>query len=278
MMDPPPTSVQADGSKGHKQSEGGELGSDEDGRWNSSTLMEIAERSTRDKDISSLQQELNKCAKQAKNEGKYACDTVGCGYRSKKLWNLKAHCVRKSHNSSHLTTTTEVHSCPECGKIFSRKSNLKAHRESKKFPCQQEIKQAQINLLQVKGVEYEDKTCKVRQTLKRQALKRQALRQKINVASNLSWHGIKQESSSIGFDDSPSPDFKWSDAKHILKDLSLSYVALGDYVVIMNDREDVTFSGEPYIALQLWFNTKTGKVICRDVLYKNRSSRKTDSQ
>ena len=33
----------------------------------------------------------------------------------------------------------EVHTCPECGKTFGRKSNLKAHRESlhygKKFPC-----------------------------------------------------------------------------------------------------------------------------------------------
>ena len=66
-----------------------------------------AERSRhRDEDISSLQQELNKCAKQAKNEGKYACDTVGCGYRTKKLWNLKAHCERKSHQSFHLTKTS----------------------------------------------------------------------------------------------------------------------------------------------------------------------------
>ena len=61
MMDPPPT---PDGSKGRQQCEGGELGSDEDGRWNASTLIEISERSPhRDMDISSLQQELNKCAK-----------------------------------------------------------------------------------------------------------------------------------------------------------------------------------------------------------------------
>ena len=88
-----------------------------------------------------------------------------------------------------------------------------------------------------------------------------ALKQKMNEAPDLSDPIIKQESSPIGFDDSTRPDFKWSDATHILKDLSLSYVVLGDYVVIMNDHEDVTFSGEPYIALQLWFNTKTGKVL-----------------
>ena len=39
----------------------------------------------------------------SKHEGKYACDTVDCDYRSRKLWNLKAHCLRKSHNSSHFT-------------------------------------------------------------------------------------------------------------------------------------------------------------------------------
>ena len=91
------------------------------------------------------------------------------------------------HRKEKHSGVTEVHSCPECGKTFGRKSNLKAHRESLhygiKFPCQlcdqiftnrssmnqhikkkhhikthQEIKQkAQINLLQVKGVEYEDK-------------------------------------------------------------------------------------------------------------------------
>ena len=38
----------------------------------------------------------------SKQEGKYACDTVHCDYRSKKLWNLKAHCKRKSHDSSHI--------------------------------------------------------------------------------------------------------------------------------------------------------------------------------
>ena len=85
----------------------------------------------------------------------------------------------------------------------------------------------------------------------------------MNEASNLSDPIIKQESFPIGLDESARPDFKRSDATHILKDLSLSYVVLGDYVVIMNDHEDVTFSGEPYIALQLWFNTKTGNVICR---------------
>jgi KRAB domain-containing zinc finger protein len=43
------------------------------------------------------------------------------------------------NNFSIISGVMEVHTCPECGKTFGRKSNLKAHRESlhygKKFPC-----------------------------------------------------------------------------------------------------------------------------------------------
>ena len=39
----------------------------------------------------------------SKYEGKYACGTTDCGYRSKKLWNLQAHCKRKSHYSSNTS-------------------------------------------------------------------------------------------------------------------------------------------------------------------------------
>ena len=45
-------------------------------------------------------------SRKPKNEGKYACDTKGCEYRSIRRDNLKAHCLRKSHHSSHLGTTT----------------------------------------------------------------------------------------------------------------------------------------------------------------------------
>jgi uncharacterized C2H2 Zn-finger protein len=44
------------------------------------------------------------------------------------------------HKKEKHSGTTEIHTCPECGKTFGRKSNLKAHRDSlhygKKFPCQ----------------------------------------------------------------------------------------------------------------------------------------------
>ena len=81
----------------------------------------------------------------------------------------------------------------------------------------------------------------------------QDLIQKAGGATNQLVPLIKQENNLLGFED----------VTNILKDLCLSYVVVGDYVIIMNNREDVTFSGEPYIALQVWFNTRTGKIMCR---------------
>jgi uncharacterized C2H2 Zn-finger protein len=52
------------------------------------------------------------------------------GFASKSLF---------GHRKEKHSGVMEVHTCPECGKTFGRKSNLKAHRESlhygKKFPC-----------------------------------------------------------------------------------------------------------------------------------------------
>ena len=48
--------------------EGGERDCDENGRWEPSTMAKIAERTPRNKIISSVQQELYKCAKQYKDK------------------------------------------------------------------------------------------------------------------------------------------------------------------------------------------------------------------
>ena len=43
-----------------------------------------------------------------KNEGKFVCDTVGCGYRTKFVGNLKTHCNRLSHSSSSITKPSKT--------------------------------------------------------------------------------------------------------------------------------------------------------------------------
>ena len=63
--------------------------------------------------------------------------------------------------------------------------------------------------------------------------------------------------------DSAQPEFDLSEATSVLNALALTSVTLGDYLVVMNNQEDATISGEPYLALQLWLNMKSGKVINR---------------
>ena len=58
-------------------------------------------------------------------------------------------------------------------------------------------------------------------------------------------------------------EFKWNEVLSALATLSLKYVALGDYIVVLNGQIDATIAGEPYLALQLWLNMKSGKVISR---------------
>ena len=53
------------------------------------------------------------------------------------------------------------------------------------------------------------------------------------------------------------------EAMEALNMLSLASVTIGDYLVITNKKEDVTIAGEPYIALQLWLNVRSGRVISR---------------
>ena len=54
------------------------------------------------------------------------------------------------------------------------------------------------------------------------------------------------------------PQFNLDDAIGALKVLSLNSVTFGDYLVVLNDHEDAMICGEPYLALQLWLNLKSG--------------------
>ena len=44
---------------------------------------------------------------------------------------------------------------------------------------------------------------------------------------------------------------------NIIKELSLSYLEIGNYLVIVKSDFDMVISEEPYLALMLLFNTKT---------------------
>lgn len=63
--------------------------------------------------------------------------------------------------------------------------------------------------------------------------------------------------------DGSKPLLDFHEAMGALNMLSLASVTIGDYLVITNNREDVTIAGEPYLALQLWLNVRSGKVISR---------------
>ena len=57
--------------------------------------------------------------------------------------------------------------------------------------------------------------------------------------------------------------FNLEEVKDVVKALSLNSVTMGDYEVIMNSVEDITILGEPYLALQLWLNMRSGKFMGR---------------
>ena len=63
--------------------------------------------------------------------------------------------------------------------------------------------------------------------------------------------------------DGSKPLLNLHEAMGALNMLSLASVTIGDYVVVTNSREDVTIAGEPYLALQLWLNVRSGRVISR---------------
>ena len=53
------------------------------------------------------QTEIKTRGKKRANEGKFVCDTVECGYRSKWIGNLKQHCKNASHHASCLSPDKE---------------------------------------------------------------------------------------------------------------------------------------------------------------------------
>ena len=58
-------------------------------------------------------------------------------------------------------------------------------------------------------------------------------------------------------------ELKWNEVLSYLANLSLTWVTIGEYMVVMSSKIDVTIGGEPYLARQLWFNVKSGKIISR---------------
>ena len=55
----------------------------------------------------------------------------------------------------------------------------------------------------------------------------------------------------------------WEETLRTLSTLSLTCANLGDYLIIMNEDVDVIICGEPYTAIQLWFEKKSCKFLGR---------------
>ena len=58
--------------------------------------------------------------------------------------------------------------------------------------------------------------------------------------------------------DGPDFEFMSEEVADVLKALHLNSLVMGDYLVIVNGVADITYLGEPYLALQLWFNMTSG--------------------
>ena len=63
--------------------------------------------------------------------------------------------------------------------------------------------------------------------------------------------------------DTEGVKFDKKDLKTALRSLSLTWAPVGDYLVIMNGESDVDICGEPYLAMQIWLNLRSGKFISR---------------
>ena len=63
--------------------------------------------------------------------------------------------------------------------------------------------------------------------------------------------------------DTEGVKFDRKDLKMALRSLSLTWAPVGDYLVIMNGESDVDICGEPYLAMQIWLNLRSGKFISR---------------
>ena len=63
--------------------------------------------------------------------------------------------------------------------------------------------------------------------------------------------------------DSSGPAFGAEKAVKVLSSLSLTSVAIQDYLLVMSTDFDVTISDEPYMVLMLLYNAKSGDFIAR---------------
>ena len=59
------------------------------------------------------------------------------------------------------------------------------------------------------------------------------------------------------------PQFHVDEATAILESMSLTSFLFKDYLIVMRSEFDMTISDEPYIALTLLFNRKSGRFMAR---------------
>ena len=63
--------------------------------------------------------------------------------------------------------------------------------------------------------------------------------------------------------DTEKSELKWNQVQDALGSLPLTWASIGYYVIIMNKKPDMMIGGEPYLALQLWYDRRCGKIISR---------------
>ena len=61
--------------------------------------------------------------------------------------------------------------------------------------------------------------------------------------------------------------FDLEEAKGILASLSLTSVTFEDYLIVLRSEFDVNILGQPYLALMLLFNVKSGKTCWKITFY-----------
>ena len=58
-------------------------------------------------------------------------------------------------------------------------------------------------------------------------------------------------------------EIKWTELEKALTESCLKWVTIDDYVLVTNNKCDMMIGGEPYLALQVWLNIRSGKIIAR---------------
>ena len=88
------------------QKDHNEMSDENDPEWKPEEVAtegkERRRKLSNDKDWQSKKRAHGPKPSRRNNEGKFVCDTVDCGYRTKFLGNMKTHCNRLSHRSSAL--------------------------------------------------------------------------------------------------------------------------------------------------------------------------------